>query len=188
MVRTGRSEWLVQATRVAATAVRLLGPVLIPSWRFFDVVAPSPRLEYAIADSAGAAFAQWHVLPLLVANVSLRQMLWRLFYNAQRNDALFLVSCCERVLEQADTAVDTAPHDDSSLAARAQQEILRRATRHAQQTGRLPTHGAVQHWLRFRILEVRRVEDDLHTELAFSSAAFAVADVTAHLSAARRSQ
>ena len=29
-------------------ALRLLLPALIPSWRFFDVIAPSPRIEYAL--------------------------------------------------------------------------------------------------------------------------------------------
>ena len=30
---------------------KLLLPALIPSWSFFDVIAPSPRIEYALLRS-----------------------------------------------------------------------------------------------------------------------------------------
>ena len=33
--------------------IRLLLPALIPSWRFFDVVAPSPRIEFVLLETAG---------------------------------------------------------------------------------------------------------------------------------------
>ncbi len=172
--------------------MRLLGPVLIPSWRFFDAVGPSPRIEYAVAEHAAAAPAQWHALPLTVANVSLRQMLWRLLYSAARNDVLFLVSCCERVLEAAsDHSTDNGATENgaaragSSACAGAQREILLRALQHARNAGVLPLQGTAERCLRFRILEVRRVESGLHTELAFSSAAVAVAELTDRVPALR---
>ena len=31
--------------------VKLLLPALIPSWRFFSTIAPSPRIEFALLDA-----------------------------------------------------------------------------------------------------------------------------------------
>ena len=92
---------LRNAGRAAATGVRLLGPVLIPSWRFFDVVGPSPRIEYGFQLAADVAPACWHRLEFAPPAVSLTQMLLRLFFNAQRNDMLFLVSCCDQVISDS---------------------------------------------------------------------------------------
>ena len=193
-MQTGRSRWPAQAARAAVAAVRLLGPVLIPSWRFFDGVGASPRLEYAIAEHAADEPAQWHTLPLNVANVSITQLLWRLVYNAARNDQLFLVSCCERVLEASsgEATQSQAARADSSVCAGAQREILLRVLLHARHAGLLPLRAdllalrsTTGYWLRFRILEVRRVETALHTELAFTSEAVGVAELTNHVPALR---
>ena len=37
--------------------LKLLLPALIPSWRFFDTIAPSPRIEYALLHDPHAAAA-----------------------------------------------------------------------------------------------------------------------------------
>ena len=183
----GPDRWPARAVRAAATAVRLLGPVLVPSWRFFDVVGPSPRVEYAVLQHAAAEPAQWHRLALTLPNVSLTMLLWHLLYNAERNDLLFLVSCCERVLEASsgDATASAAVHAASSASVGAQQEILLRALRHAHNAGLLPLQGAAERCLRLRILQVRRVDNDLRTELAFSSEAVAVAELADRVPALR---
>ena len=180
---------LRNAGRAAATGVRLLGPVLVPSWRFFDVVGPSPRIEYGFQLTADVAPACWHRLEFAPLAVSLTQMLLRLFFNAQRNDMLYLVSCCERVLEGAsdDVSGRAAIPAAGSACPPPQREILLRALLHARQTGPLAIASTAEGWLRFRILEVRRVADVLCTEHAFSSAAFAVSELTGDLPAPRAS-
>ena len=85
---------LRNAGHAAAMGVRLLGPVLVPSWRFFDVVGPSPRIEYGFQLAADVAPACWHRLEFAPPAVSLTQMLLRLFFNAQRNDMLYLRRGC----------------------------------------------------------------------------------------------
>ena len=73
----------------------LILPVLVPSWRFFRTIEPSPRVQWA--EVGGDGPAQWQEFRPRPARVSLWQMLGRLFYNAPWNEALFLVSCAERI-------------------------------------------------------------------------------------------
>ena len=66
----------------------LLLPALLPSWRFFDWIAPSPRIEYRLSSKG-----KWlkYNAPYIPTNP-----LKRLFWNPQWNDYLFLMSCVER--------------------------------------------------------------------------------------------
>lgn len=77
----------------------LLLPALIPSWRFFDVIAPSPRIEFATLASPDSA-AVWQAFRPRPARVALSTMLVRLFWNPRWNESLFLVSCAERLVDQ----------------------------------------------------------------------------------------
>ena len=72
--------------------IKFLLPALTPSWRFFDSVGPSPRIEYSTPDG-------WREFRPLPALVTWRQMGRRLFWNPDRNESLFLTSCAERLLE-----------------------------------------------------------------------------------------
>jgi len=80
--------------------LQLLLPAIVPSWRFFDVIAPSPRIEFrrlrAPDDEAGV----WQEFRPRPVRVSLAQMLARLFWNPSWNESLFLVSCAERLLDE----------------------------------------------------------------------------------------
>ena len=75
----------------------LLLPALIPSWRFFKTVAPSPRIEYRLIGPDGAG--GWQEDRPRPAHLSLRQILSRLLWNPDWNEQLFLVSCSERLIE-----------------------------------------------------------------------------------------
>jgi hypothetical protein len=77
----------------------LILPVLLPSWRFFQTIEPSPRVQWALLSKGGAAVGDWQELRPRPMSVTARQMLVRLFWNAPRNDALFVVSCAERITE-----------------------------------------------------------------------------------------
>ncbi|MFT4253889.1 MAG: hypothetical protein QM608_15565 [Caulobacter sp.] len=109
--------------------LKLLLPALIPSWNFFDVIAPSPRIEYALLASPEAE-PDWREFRPRPARMSPAVMLRRLFWNPQGNEALFLVSCAERLVDQP-----TAHSED---------EIFRRI---AADFG--PAQGG---WLRFRLV------------------------------------
>ncbi|WP_368184420.1 hypothetical protein [Aestuariibius sp. HNIBRBA575] len=79
--------------------VMLLLPALIPSWRFFKTVAPSPRVEFRIlpADQSSSN-AQWCEFRPRPATLSIWQMLRRMVWNPVWNEQLFLVSCAERLI------------------------------------------------------------------------------------------
>jgi hypothetical protein len=80
-------------------ALKLLLPALIPSWNFFDVIAPSPRIEYALLASP-AAVGDWREFRPRPAQVSPLAMACRMFWNPAWNETLFLVSCAERLTSE----------------------------------------------------------------------------------------
>jgi len=73
--------------------ILLLLPALIPSWRFFREVAPSPRIDYRLNGG------DWLRLCPRPPRLSPRQMLTRLVWNPQRNEELYLVTLSERLAE-----------------------------------------------------------------------------------------
>lgn len=76
--------------------ITLLLPVLIPSWRFFKTIAPSPRIETRVQSDA------WIEDRPLPANVGVGLMLWRLVWNPDWNQRLYLLSCAERLVSTDD--------------------------------------------------------------------------------------
>ncbi|MQQ08989.1 hypothetical protein GFB49_11035 [Epibacterium sp. SM1979] len=78
--------------------ISLLLPALIPSWRFFKSVAPSPRVEYRVI---GGAHAQdWQEDRPRPATISVATLVRRMVWNPAWNEQLFLVSCAERMIEE----------------------------------------------------------------------------------------
>ena len=80
-------------------SLKLLLPALTPSWRFFDSVGPSPRIEYALAKGPQEDADNWREFRPRPAVLPFREMLKRLFWNPAGNERLFLTSCAERLLE-----------------------------------------------------------------------------------------
>ena len=70
----------------------LLLPVLLPAWRFFQTIEPSPRVE--VWDGK-----DWIEARPLPQNVPLATMARRLFWSPDRNEALYLTSLAERLLQ-----------------------------------------------------------------------------------------
>ncbi|MDF3413829.1 MULTISPECIES: hypothetical protein [unclassified Sulfitobacter] len=77
--------------------ISLILPVLIPSWRFFKAVEPSPRVEWAIVPRDAEGASNWTPYQPRPQAVSLGEMFRRLLWNPAWNDALFVVSCAERI-------------------------------------------------------------------------------------------
>lgn len=74
-------------------------PAIIPSWRFFDRIGPAPRLEFALVTSPDEAACEWQAVNPRPARVLPWVALARLFWNPYGNEALFLVSCAERLID-----------------------------------------------------------------------------------------
>lgn len=131
-------------------AFSLLLPALIPSWNFFDVIAPSPRIEYALLPARTARPVAWHEFRPRPQTLSLGAMVRRLLWNPQWNEALFLVSCAERLINQP--------------TAHSQDEIFRRIAADLSAAGPL---SGTEPWLCFRLVFLSRDGDTLRSDILF---------------------
>lgn len=86
--------------------LRLLLPAILPSWRFFEEVAPSPRIEVALirgpAGAADPADLRWREFRPRPARIGAGAMLRRLLWNPEWNETLFLVSTAERFIAEGE--------------------------------------------------------------------------------------
>ena len=129
--------------------VQLILPALIPSWNFFDVIAPSPRIEYQLLDDAGKLRGNWQTFRPRPDNISLLTMLRRLIWNPHWNESLFLVSCAERLSQDI-----TPEHSE--------REILTRMKRDLQ-----AETDAAQ--FRFRLVFIHREDETLTQDILYTS-------------------
>ena len=84
-------------------SLRLLAPVLVPSWRFFDTITASPRIEVLPLGPDGAPRGEWREFRPRPQRLPLRSFLVRLLWNPGWNETLYLTSCAERLLEEEST-------------------------------------------------------------------------------------
>lgn len=131
-------------------SLSLLLPALVPSWRFFDTIGPSPRIEYALLASPDDAPDGWQEFRPRPQRVSPLSMLARLVWNPGWNETLFLVSCAERLADHP-----TAHSED---------EIYRRI---AADLARDPDAASQSPWLCFRLVFMARDRDGLVREEGF---------------------
>ncbi|MCG8491728.1 MAG: hypothetical protein MI743_08960 [Sneathiellales bacterium] len=75
----------------------LLLPAVVPSWRFFDEIAPSPRVEYLLLGHEQEEWLEFRPRP---EKISIFKMLRRMVWNPTWNESLFLVSCAERLMAE----------------------------------------------------------------------------------------
>ena len=135
-------------------ALKLLLPALFPSWNFFDVIAPSPRIQFTLQNKEDDLPHEWHEFRPRPIHISFIQMLKRMFWNQKWNESLYILSCAERLIEKY-----TLHSED---------EILQRIIKEIDDTPSKdlllkPTH------LQFRLIVIQRKNDQLHEELAFLS-------------------
>ncbi len=82
---------------------KLMLPALVPSWRFFKSVQPSPRVFWQSDNGP------WQAFRPSPPRVTLLEMVLRLFWNAGWNEGLYAVSLAERLNE------DPTPHAEDEL-------------------------------------------------------------------------
>ena len=139
---------------------KLLLPALIPSWNFFDVIAPAPRVEYALLASPGDTTGTWREFRPRPARVSLATLLKRLFWNPRWNQTLFVMSCAERLAEDR-----TPAHSEDELFKRIAADLAAEP-----QDPRRP-------WLCFRLVFVSRDGDTLTEEVMVQPAPRLLQDI-----------
>ncbi|MCW1428909.1 hypothetical protein [Novosphingobium sp. JCM 18896] len=105
------------------TGLRLLLPAIVPSWRFFDAVTASPRLDYALAPASDTPAGPWREFRPRPAVLTPATMLRRLLWNPQWNESLHLVSLAERLLGAA--SAETAAHSQRELLLRVARDLDR---------------------------------------------------------------
>ena len=133
--------------------LKLLLPALVPAWNFFDWIAPSPRIEYALTTSADMLPEQWHEFRPRPQRVSALAVTRGLFFNAHWNESLFLVSCAERLCQHADA------HSEAQIFQRIANDLSE------------STQSGVDQYLQFRLIFVSRTGDRIDREIAYQSAA-----------------
>jgi hypothetical protein len=139
--------------------VKLLLPALIPSWRFFDQVAPSPRIEFRALASLQDDITYWQEFRPRPAHLPLRAMLKRMVWNPRWNESLFLVSCAERLTEKL------AEHSIREIITRIKADLAGDCI----DPRRVP-------YLQFRLVFVSRNGNALHKEVTFVSEMYPYAD------------
>lgn len=131
--------------------LRLLLPALMPSWRFFDAVTASPRLDFALLAGPDDEAPLWHAFRPRPPHLGFAAMARRMVWNPQWNEALFLVSLAERLVTT----------DDPHTASHSQRELLLRVARHLDRNRKesgLPEGPLPSLWLQIRLRLVQRAE------------------------------
>jgi len=142
--------------------LKLLLPALIPSWNFFDVIAPSPRIQFAVLADRHETISAWCEFRPRPNHVSFMQMLGHMLWNPQWNEYLFMMSCAERLLDQP------TQHSEN--------EIFKRIVLQLNQK-EVALAGDV--YLQFRLMVVCREGTALQQQPEYESSIRAVTDVSA---------
>ncbi|WP_293360654.1 hypothetical protein [Phenylobacterium sp.] len=125
----------------------LLLPALIPSWNFFDVIAPSPRIEAARLASPDAQ-PVWREFRPRPQRVSPGEMVRRLVWNPRWNETLFLVTCAERLVDHP------TRHSEDEIFRRIAADLVREPG---------------EPWLVFRLVFVSRQGEAIEREVLFEA-------------------
>jgi hypothetical protein len=138
--------------------LQLLLPALIPSWNFFDVIAPSPRVEYAVTPSVEAAPEAWREFRPRPERVTPATTAARLLWNPRWNESLFLVSCAERLID------NPTAHSEDEIFKRIAADLIR-------------SGEALEGWLAFRLVFIAREGEAMAREVLFEAAPRALAEI-----------
>jgi len=138
---------------VIFSALKLLLPAIIPSWNFFDVIVPSPRIQIALLQSKKQTKPEWAEFRPRPRSLSVKQLFVHLFWNAQWNESLFLVSCAERLIDYP------TQHSEEEIFTRIINDTV------------LKKHKPQYEYIKFRLVFVRREGEALIEEVRYQSKA-----------------
>lgn len=79
--------------------LKLLLPILFPSWRFFSGIGPSPRFDIGFFRQGDVDPQDWIDMNQLPEKIGFKQGLLRLFHNPVWNDRLYINTCAEHLFE-----------------------------------------------------------------------------------------
>ena len=82
-----------------SNTIKLMLPIVFPSWRFFSGIGVSPRFDIAFIATEGDEPSEWIPFRPLPESLSIWQHFTRLVHNPKWNEHLFLNSCAERFFE-----------------------------------------------------------------------------------------
>lgn len=79
--------------------LKLLLPVLFPSWRFFSGIDPSPRIDIGFLKAGESDPVEWIEMNVLPQRLGIWEGIGRLFHNPVWNDRLYINTCAEHLYE-----------------------------------------------------------------------------------------
>jgi len=79
--------------------IKLLLPILFPSWRFFSCIGPSPRIEVGFAVDKNSAPQEWLPFRPSPKKINFPLGLQQLFHNPLWNERLYINTCTEHLFE-----------------------------------------------------------------------------------------
>ena len=132
-------------------ALKLLLPALIPSWNFFDLISPSPRIQFSLLKKENDSDRSWQEFRPRPKHSSFLQMIKRVFWNPAWNESLYLVSCAERIIAAY------TPHSEDEILSRIESSLK------CEIDTLTTTH------LQFQIIVVQRNEKQLQESVVFTS-------------------
>ena len=132
--------------------LKLLLPAIIPSWRFFDTIAPSPRIEFTLLKTGQDAPTNWQEFRPRPMHLSMYNMFKRMFWNPRWNESLFLVSCAERLIENG------SDHSRQEIVKRIQTELRKDAV-----------NATAAPYFQFRVVFVSRQGGELQKHITVTS-------------------
>ena len=80
--------------------IKLILPILFPSWRFFSAIDASPRIQFAFLENEIAEPHLWYEFRPRPARISFIESLCRLLWNPRWNETLYLNTCAEHLLDE----------------------------------------------------------------------------------------
>lgn len=128
--------------------IKLLFPALIPSWNFFDIISPSPRIHFILLDTEKVRITEWQEFRPRPEKISVGQTLIRLIWNPKWNESLFLVSCAEKIIDNYTT------HSENEILSRIENNFR---------------HEDKATYCQFRLVFIYRESSDLKEDNLFTS-------------------
>ena len=135
-------------------ALKLVLPAIIPSWNFFDVIVPSPRIQYLLLDPENNLKTEWKEFRPRPQHLSVWKMIVRMFWNPVWNESLFIMSCAERLIEHP------SQHSEDEIFKRIKADIIAN-----KKIYNLNETTQIQ----FRLVFIRREGDVLKEKIEFQS-------------------